>query len=82
FVHADTIRMKGFNMNTPDMYRELYGVNNVRAFRTDIQAICGFLIANSRDSCMTMYQSPIVCTGNRQMLGDYIKVFMNDSTIR
>ncbi|MGG6545377.1 UNVERIFIED_CONTAM: hypothetical protein NY100_08110 [Prevotella sp. 15_C9] len=82
FVHADTISMKGFNMNTPEMYRELYGVNNVRAFRTDIQAICGFLIANSRDSCMTMYQSPIVWTGNRQMLGDSIKVFMNDSTIR
>lgn len=82
FVHADTISMKGFHMNTPEMYRELYGVNNVRAYRTDIQAICGFLVANSKDSCMTMYQSPIAWSGSRQLLGDSIKVFMNDSTIR
>lgn len=57
-------------------------MNNVRAYRTDIQAICGFLVANSKDSCMTMYQSPIAWSGSRQLLGDSIKVFMNDSTIR
>lgn len=82
FVHADTISMKGFYMNTPKMYREIYGVNNVRAFRTDVQAVCGFLVANTKDSCMTMYDYPIVWSGNRQLVGDSIKAYMNDSTIR
>ncbi|MCR5077852.1 MAG: hypothetical protein K6A82_07435 [Prevotella sp.] len=82
FVHADTISMKGFHMNTSQMYREIYGVNNVRAYRTDVQAVCGFLVANTRDSCMTMYDYPIVWSGNRQLVGDSIKAYMNDSTIR
>lgn len=82
FVHADTISMKGFYMNTPQMYREIYGVNNVRAFRTDMQAVCGFMIANTKDSCITMYDYPIVWSGNRQLVGDSIKSYMNDSTIR
>ena len=69
-------------MNTPKMYREIYGVNNVRAFRTDVQAVCGFLVANTKDSCMTMYDYPIVWSDNRQLVGDSIKAYMNDSTIR
>ncbi len=82
FVHADTISMKGFHMNTPQMYREVYGVNNVRAYRTDVQAVCGFMVANSKDSCLTMYDYPIVWSGTRQLVGDSIKAYMNDSTIR
>lgn len=82
FVHADTISMKGFRMNTPQMYREIYGVNNVRIYRTDIQAVCGFMVANTKDSCLTMYDYPIAWSGTRQLVGDSIKAYMNDSTIR
>jgi len=82
FMHADTISMKTFHFNTPQMYREIYGVHNVRAFRTDVQAVCGFLVINSRDSCITMYEDPIVWSGRRQLLGDSIKAYMNDSTIK
>ena len=31
---------------------------------------------------MTMYRDPIVWTGNRQLLGESIKAYMNDSTVR
>lgn len=82
FVHADTISMKAFNINTPQVYRKIFGVDNVRSYRTDLQAVCGFFIANTKDSCLVMYQEPIVWSDNRQLLGDSIKVFMNDSTIR
>ncbi len=82
YVHADTISMKGFHMNTPQMYRKVFGVNNVRAYRSDVQAVCGFLVANSQDSCITMYDYPIVWNGPRQLVGDSIKAYMNDSTIR
>lgn len=82
FVHADTITMKGYNVDTPEMYRKVFGVNNVRAYRTDVQAVCGFFVYNTKDSCLTMYQEPIAWNGNQQILGDSIKVYMNDSTIR
>ena len=81
-VHADTISMKGFNMNTPQMYRKIYGVNNVRAYRTDIQAVCGFLVSNTKDSTITLYDYPIVWNGSRQLVGDSIRAYMNDSTVR
>lgn len=89
FVHADTILMKGVvesrkiaERTVQDTIRTFYGVDNVRAFRTDAQAVCGLLIACSRDSSMTMYKDPIVWSGQRQMVGDSIRCFMNDSTIR
>lgn len=89
FVHADTIKMKGRvdereinGKNVSDTIRTFYGINNVRAFRTDVQAVCGLLIGCTRDSSMTMYQDPIVWNGNHQLTGDSIRTFMNDSTIR
>lgn len=82
FVHADTVRMRAWNLNTDSVYRKVYGINNVRAYRTDLQAVCGLLIANSQDSCITLYHDPIAWSDNRQLLGDSIKVFMNDSTVR
>jgi len=47
-----------------------------------VQAVCDSLVFNSSDSCMTMYKDPIVWNGNRQLLGEEIKAYMNDSTIR
>lgn len=89
FVHADTILMKGRvrtdtirGKAVQDTVRTFYGVDNVRAFRTDVQAVCGLLIAYTADSSMTMYKDPIVWSGPRQLLGDSIRCYMNDSTIR
>ncbi len=82
FMRCDTIRMRAFNLNTDSLYREVYCYANVRAYRTDIQAVCDLLIFNSKDSCMTMHKDPIAWNGMRQILGDSIKVYMNDSTIR
>ena len=82
YVHADTVRMRAWNVNTDSVYREIYGVDHVRAYRTDVQAVCGLLIANSLDSCVTLYEDPVLWNGERQILGDSIRAFMNDSTLR
>ena len=55
--------------------------HKVRAYRTDVQAVCDSLVYNSKDSCMTMYTDPILWHGSQQLLGEEIKVYMNDSTI-
>ncbi|MCD7714615.1 MAG: hypothetical protein LUI08_06795 [Prevotella sp.] len=82
FLHGDTIKLFTFNIDTDSAYRLVHCYNNVRAFRTDLQAICDSLVGDSRDSCVTMYQNPVVWNEQRQVLGEVIKVFVNDSTIR
>lgn len=82
YMHSDTIRMYTYHINTDSMYRKVYCYNKVRAYRKDVQAVCDSLVFNSLDSCMTMYKDPIVWSENRQLLGDSIKAFLNDSTIR
>ena len=46
-----------------------------------MQAVCDSLVYNTKDSCMTMYRDPIAWSGDRQLLGEEIQVFMKDSTI-
>lgn len=81
FVHGDTLKLLTYNMNTDSVYREMRIYHKVRAYRTDIQAVCDSLVYNSKDSCMTMYTDPIMWHGPQQLLGEEIKVYMNDSTI-
>lgn len=82
YAHADTFKIYTFNINTDSMYRKVHAYHKVRAYRTDLQAVCDSLVFNTLDSCMTMYKDPIVWNTNRQVLGEVIKVYMNDSTIR
>jgi lipopolysaccharide export system protein LptA len=81
YVHSDTIRMYSYNLNTDSVYRIAHCYNKVRAYRTDIQAVCDSLVYNTQDSCMTMYKDPIVWNMGRQMVGEKMEVFMKDSTV-
>lgn len=81
FVHADTFKIYTFDMETDSVYREIRAYNRVRAYRNDVQAVCDSMVYNTKDSCLTMYRDPIVWNGAQQLLGEEIKVFMNDSTI-
>ncbi len=81
YMHADTFKIYTYNINTDSVYRVAHAYNKVRAYRTDVQAVCDSLVYNSKDSCMTMYRDPIVWNVNQQLLGEMIKVYMKDSTI-
>lgn len=83
WVHADSMKLYTYYINTDSVYRKLHAFHKVRAFRNDVQAVCDSLVFNSKDSCMTMYKDPILWNGpRRQLLGEQIKAYMNDSTIR
>lgn len=82
YMHGDSIKIYTFNNNTDSVYRKIHCFRHVRAYRNDVQAICDSLVFNSLDSCMTMYEDPIVWNGPRQLLGEVIHVFMADSTIK
>ena len=81
FMHGDTLWLITYHINTDSMFREMRVYHKVRAYRTDVQAVCDSLVYNSKDSCMTMYTDPILWHGSQQLLGEEIKVYMNDSTI-
>ena len=82
YMHADTLRLETFNINTDSVYRKVHAYPHVKAYRVDMQAICDSLVFSSKDSCMTMYHDPVVWNGNRQLLGELIEAYSNDSTIR
>ena len=81
FVHADTLQLFTYHIDTDSVYREARAYHKVRAYRADIQAVCDSLVFSSKDSCLTMYQDPILWNGQQQLLGEKIMVYMNDSTI-
>lgn len=82
YMHADSMKLYTFNIKTDSVYRKVHAFRHVRAFRNDVQAVCDSLVFNSADSCMTMYRDPIAWNLGRQLLGEEIRVYMNDSTVR
>lgn len=81
FVHADTLRVYTFNMDTDSVFRKLHGYYHVRAYRSDVQAVSDSLVAHSADHTLTLYKDPIVWNEARQILGEEITTYLNDSTI-
>lgn len=82
WMHADSLKIYTHNIGTDSVYRKVHAFAHVRAYRQDLQAVCDSLVFNSQDSCMTMYRDPIAWNYNRQFLGEVMKVYMNDSTVR
>ena len=81
YMHGDTLMMVSFNLNTDSLYRTMRAFHKVRMYRTDVQGVCDSLVYISKDSCMTMYGDPILWNEGQQLLGEVIKIYMNDSTI-
>lgn len=81
FVHGDTLRLLTRNPDSDSVYRIVQAYHKVRIYREDIQAVCDSMEFNSLDSCMTMYYDPVAWSGPQQILGEVIRVYMNDSTV-
>lgn len=65
----------------PPSYRQIKAYYGVRFYRSDMQGVCDSLQFSSKDSVIHMYKDPILWNTNRQLYGDTIDIFMNDSTI-
>ena len=81
FIHGDTLRLLSRYPDTDSVYRIVQAYRKVRIYREDVQAVCDSLVFNSLDSCMTMYFDPVVWNGPQQVLGEVIRVYLNDSTV-
>lgn len=81
YVHADTLKMFTYNLDTDSIYRDLYAFHHVRMFRRDVQAVCDSMVTHQLDSCTYLYGQPILWNENEQVFGEEIRVYNNDSTI-
>ena len=81
FIHGDTLRLLTRYPDTDSVYRIVQAYRKVRIYREDVQAVCDSLVFNSIDSCMTMFFDPVVWSGPQQILGEVIRVYLNDSTV-
>lgn len=81
FLHADTLSLDTYYLDTDSMYREVKAYHKVRFYRTDVQGVADSLVFSSKDSCLIMYKDPIIWNKQQQLLGEQINIYMNDSTI-
>ena len=81
FIHGDTLRLLTRFPETDSVYRIVQAYRKVRIYRDDVQAVCDSLEFNSLDSCMTMYFDPVIWNGPQQVLGEVVRVYLNDSTV-
>lgn len=81
FLHGDTLMLKTFHLDTDSMFREMRAFHKVRFYRTDVQGVCDSLVFSTKDSCLTMYDNPILWNENQQLIGEKVLIYMNDSTI-
>ncbi len=80
-AHADTLRIHTLHLNTDSAYRVVRGIRHVRAYREDVQAVCDTLVFNQREQTIHLLRDPIVWSDQRQVLGEEIVVYTNDSTV-
>ena len=81
YIHGDTLRLLTRFPDTDSVYRIVQAYRKVRIYRKDVQAVCDSLEFNSLDSCMTMYFDPVIWNGPQQVLGEKVRVYLNDSTV-
>lgn len=73
-IHHDSIA-------TMQASHEMKGYYGVRFYRSDMQGVCDSIQFNSIDSVLYMYKDPILWNLDRQLTGDTIEMYMNDSTM-
>lgn len=79
--NSDTVALS-LNKDTANAaYRQIKAYYGVRFYRSDMQGVCDSLQFDSRDSVLHMYKDPVLWNTNRQISGDTIDIFLNDSTI-
>ena len=81
FMHADTLRLYSYNLKTDTAYRVMHAYPHARAFRSDVQAVSDSLVFHSARRLLSLYRDPIVWSDNKQVLGEEINVYCNDSTV-
>lgn len=77
YLHGDIIR----TWQTPDSVRLMVANPNVRFWRKDLQGVCDSMTFVGTDTTVRMDYDPVIWNENREVFGNRIILYMNDSTI-
>ncbi len=72
YLHADTIRLETFHINTDSMYRKVHCYNKVRTYRTDVQAVCDSMVYSTPKTVSHHVSRHHLWNMGRQMVGEVI----------
>lgn len=81
YFHANTLHMYSYNLETDSAYRVLHAYFHARAYRKDVQAVADSMVFHSAQKKITLFRDPIAWSDQRQIVGEEINVYLNDSTI-
>ena len=81
YMHADTIKLTTYNLNTDSVSRIVEGYYHVRAYKTDVQSVCDSLSFDSQSRQLSLFKDPIVWSDNRQILGEQIDIHFNEQSV-
>lgn len=81
FLHADTLKVLSYNLQTDSAYRIVEGYKHARSYRTDVQSVADSLSFDTRSHILSLYGNPVVWNEKNQIVGEEIHTFFNDSTI-
>lgn len=81
FLHADTLKILSYNLQTDSVYRIVMGYKHARSYRTDVQSVADSLSFDTRSHILSLYGNPVVWNEKNQIVGEEIHTFFNDSTI-
>ena len=79
FMASDTLL--SFRENPDDSIKTLVAYDDVRIFKSDLQAICDSLSYNSGDSIFRFYNDPVIWSDSSQFSADSIHMFMVEDQI-
>ncbi|HPJ82621.1 MAG: hypothetical protein GX474_07705 [Bacteroidales bacterium] len=82
-ILSSNVKFLGDSLFNTTEVHFLYGYNNVRVYKSDIQSVCDSLVFNSIDSMMRQYGSPVLWNQESQLSADSIQFrFSRDSLYR
>ena len=65
----------------PDSIRLVLAYNNVRIYKSDLQAVCDSLAMNSLDSTITLFRDPLVWSDTSQFTADTVVIKLRGQDI-
>lgn len=78
---VDSIVVRSDTVITKQAQHQMKGYYGARFYRSDMQGVADSIQFNSVDSVMYMYKDPVLWNLDRQLTGDTIQMYMNDSTL-
>ncbi len=79
YISADTLT--SFKEDPDSEDNSFTAINDVRMFKSDLQAVCELLTYNPADSIFKFYDDPILWSDTTQFTADTILVFLKDNKV-